>query len=228
MRCLSACKAASAVTDVDGSRLGEQGSKQMGNLIEWLNSAPTASERETALESAQKLVAEPKRYRRTIKLPTASAQATPAPQALPAHLNVGAFLMQAFSAPVSAPAAELAVETAAPEVCKANSGKRDELLARLLNPTITLEETALILDTCPTTVRRYANMGLLTHVQAPGDQKRYRLSDVLAVMQNRDAAGDIEPGPDPNVHKEPIHRARHSMKKTVTKTHGRDQGAETD
>jgi excisionase family DNA binding protein len=60
---------------------------------------------------------------------------------------------------------------------------RLELIQRLLDPTLTLEETARLLNVCPTTVRRYTNRGLLTHQRTPGDQRRFKLSDVLAFLE---------------------------------------------
>ena len=60
---------------------------------------------------------------------------------------------------------------------------REALLARLLDPVLTLEETARILQVCPTTVRRYTNKGLLPHERSPGNQRRFRWSHVYAFMQ---------------------------------------------
>ena len=56
-------------------------------------------------------------------------------------------------------------------------------LHRLLDPTLSLEETARLLNVCPTTVRRYTNKGLLTHQRTSGDQRRFKLSDVLAFLE---------------------------------------------
>jgi len=60
---------------------------------------------------------------------------------------------------------------------------REELLSRLLDPTLTLEETALMLNVCPTTVRRYTNRGILPHERSKGNQRRFKLSCVLAFME---------------------------------------------
>ena len=62
---------------------------------------------------------------------------------------------------------------------------REELVQRLLDPELTLEETARLLDVCTTTVRRYTNRGLLRHFRTPGNQRRFRLSDVMEFMENR-------------------------------------------
>jgi excisionase family DNA binding protein len=60
---------------------------------------------------------------------------------------------------------------------------RQQLIERLLNPTLTLEETARVLGVCPATVRRYTNRGVLPHFRTVGQQRRFRLSDVLLFME---------------------------------------------
>jgi len=62
---------------------------------------------------------------------------------------------------------------------------RADLIQRLLDPTITLEDAARILNVCPTTVRRYTNRGILKHYRTAGNQRRFKLSDVLAFMESR-------------------------------------------
>ena len=75
---------------------------------------------------------------------------------------------------------------------------REELIGRLLDPPLTLEETARLLGVCPTTVRRYTNKGQLRHFRTNGNQRRFRLSDVLEFLELRfgeiqeDAARDAE------------------------------------
>lgn len=61
---------------------------------------------------------------------------------------------------------------------------RADLIQRLLDPVITLEEAARILNVCPTTVRRYTNRGVLKHIRTAGNQRRFRLSDVLTFMES--------------------------------------------
>ena len=63
---------------------------------------------------------------------------------------------------------------------------REDLVTRLLDPTLTLREAALLLDVCPTTVRRYTNRGLLNCYRTPGNQRRFRLTDMLKFMERRD------------------------------------------
>ena len=63
---------------------------------------------------------------------------------------------------------------------------RQELVQRLLDPTLTLREAALLLDVCPTTVRRYTNRGLLNCFRTPGNQRRFHLSDVLGFLERRE------------------------------------------
>lgn len=61
---------------------------------------------------------------------------------------------------------------------------RGQLIERLLDPTISLEETARILNVCPTTVRRYTNRGVLPHYRTAGNQRRFKLSDILSFMEH--------------------------------------------
>ncbi len=61
---------------------------------------------------------------------------------------------------------------------------RNQLVARLLDPEISLEEAARVLNVCPTTVRRYTNKGALPHHRTGGNQRRFRLSDVLAFLES--------------------------------------------
>ncbi len=65
---------------------------------------------------------------------------------------------------------------------------REQLVARLLDPTLTLQETALLLGVCPTTVRRYTNRGILKCFRTPGNQRRFKLSDVLEFMERQQQA----------------------------------------
>lgn len=60
---------------------------------------------------------------------------------------------------------------------------RETLIERLLDPILSLEESARILNVCPTTVRRYTNRGALRHFRTAGNQRRFRLSDVLAFLE---------------------------------------------
>ena len=66
---------------------------------------------------------------------------------------------------------------------------REELLARLLDPVLTLDEAAQVLNVCPTTVRRYTNRGLLEHHRTVGNQRRFRLSHVLALLARMNDVG---------------------------------------
>jgi len=62
---------------------------------------------------------------------------------------------------------------------------REELVQRLLDPTLSLEEAARALNVCPTTVRRYTNSNALKHFRTAGNQRRFKLSDVLAFMESQ-------------------------------------------
>jgi excisionase family DNA binding protein len=56
---------------------------------------------------------------------------------------------------------------------------RQDLIRRLLDPELSLEETSRLLGVCPATVRRYTNRGWLAHHRTTGGQRRFRLSDVV-------------------------------------------------
>jgi excisionase family DNA binding protein len=60
---------------------------------------------------------------------------------------------------------------------------REELIVRLLNPVLSLEETSRLLGVCPATVRRYTNRGWLPHERTKGGQRRFRLSDVMLFVE---------------------------------------------
>jgi len=64
---------------------------------------------------------------------------------------------------------------------------RQELIERLIDPPLTLEEVARLLNVCPTTVRRYTSRGLLTHYRTVGNQRRFRLSDVVEFIESQQA-----------------------------------------
>ena len=56
---------------------------------------------------------------------------------------------------------------------------RQDLVKRLLDPELSLEETSRLLGVCPATVRRYTNRSWLKHHRTVGGQRRFRLSDVV-------------------------------------------------
>lgn len=60
---------------------------------------------------------------------------------------------------------------------------RTELVRRLLDPEISLEEASRLLGVCPATVRRYTNRGWLEHHRTPGGQRRFRLSHVIKFVE---------------------------------------------
>jgi excisionase family DNA binding protein len=62
---------------------------------------------------------------------------------------------------------------------------REQLVQRLLDPVLSLEEAAILLNVCPTTVRRYTNRGVLKCDRTPGNQRRFRLSEIMTFMERR-------------------------------------------
>lgn len=60
---------------------------------------------------------------------------------------------------------------------------RGQLLRRILDPELTLEETSRLLGVCPATVRRYTNRKWLMHHRTQGGQRRFRLSDIVRFVE---------------------------------------------
>ncbi len=60
---------------------------------------------------------------------------------------------------------------------------RQDLIKRLLDPELSLEETSRLLGVCPATVRRYTNRGWLAHHRTVGGQRRFSLSDVVKFVE---------------------------------------------
>lgn len=56
---------------------------------------------------------------------------------------------------------------------------RKDLIRRLLDPELSLEETSRLLGVCPATVRRYTNREWLKHHRTAGGQRRFRLSNIV-------------------------------------------------
>lgn len=59
---------------------------------------------------------------------------------------------------------------------------REDMIRRLLDPEITLEEVSRLLGVCPATVRRYTNRGWIEHHRTKGGQRRFRLSNVVSFV----------------------------------------------
>lgn len=60
---------------------------------------------------------------------------------------------------------------------------RDEIVQRVLDPEITLHEAAALLNVSKATVRRYTDRGKLNCFRTRGGQRRFKLSDVLTIME---------------------------------------------
>jgi len=61
---------------------------------------------------------------------------------------------------------------------------RAQLIRRLLDPELTLEQVSRLLGVCPATVRRYTNREWLEHHRTKGGQRRFRLSGVIRFVEN--------------------------------------------
>ncbi len=60
---------------------------------------------------------------------------------------------------------------------------RKDLIKRLLDPELSLEEVSRLLGVCPATIRRYTNRSWLEHVRTKGGQRRFRLSGVVRFVE---------------------------------------------
>lgn len=60
---------------------------------------------------------------------------------------------------------------------------KEQILSRITNPELSLEEAAKLLGVCPATVRRYTNKGWLRHHRTKGNQRRFRLSDIAEFVR---------------------------------------------
>lgn len=74
-------------------------------------------------------------------------------------------------------------------IIDADSADREELIARLQDPILTIDEAALLLNTDQKTIRRYSNSGALEHVKAYGGQRKYRLSQLISLARTSGSRG---------------------------------------
>ena len=73
-----------------------------------------------------------------------------------------------------------------PQITRTSASKtREEILERLVNPTVTLDEAAKIMGVCKATVRRYTAKGVLPHYRTPGNQRRFKLNDIIEFIENQ-------------------------------------------
>ncbi|MBD61962.1 hypothetical protein CL645_03785 [bacterium] len=62
---------------------------------------------------------------------------------------------------------------------------RKKLIIDLLNPELTMQQAALLLGVSHTTIRRDTEAGILRCHRTAGNQRRFKLLDLLAYMDNR-------------------------------------------
>lgn len=60
------------------------------------------------------------------------------------------------------------------------------LKGRLLDRVLSMGEVARLLGVCPTTVRRYAQRGMLRCFRNPGNQRRFFRSEVRRFLEERE------------------------------------------
>ncbi len=163
----------------------------------------SAAEPEAAATKEMSAPASP-RARRVVAPPASGSSGTRAPTSITAGLPTGpgmfggslargveeareqmARALRARQAGQRELPLELPAEERTRSARRSADESRDELIERLLDPELTLQETAKLLNVCPTTVRRYTNRGVLNHFRTPGNQRRFRLSDVLEFMRRQ-------------------------------------------
>jgi excisionase family DNA binding protein len=71
---------------------------------------------------------------------------------------------------------------------EARGAERQKLIESLLNPNVTLDEVAVLLGVSSATVRRYTTKGILPCQRTVGQQRRFRLADVLAFLERNGGA----------------------------------------
>lgn len=59
---------------------------------------------------------------------------------------------------------------------------RADLIRKLVDPELNLEDASRLLGVCPATVRRYTNRGWLDHIRTKGGQRRFRLSHIVSFV----------------------------------------------
>ncbi len=60
---------------------------------------------------------------------------------------------------------------------------REEIIQRLLDPELTLHEAAALLNVSKATLRRYTDQGRVSCYRTAGGQRRFKLSNVLALLE---------------------------------------------
>lgn len=124
---------------------------------------------------------------KAIEKPPPPAQQEPAPNRMPAQPLKRPQPVAAAPgpAPAQAPGNASPATAAAARERVSREQTREEILERLFNPTISLEEAAKIMGVCKATVRRYTAMGILPHYRTPGNQRRFKLNDIILFLENQ-------------------------------------------
>lgn len=68
---------------------------------------------------------------------------------------------------------------------------RRKLMEKLMNPSLSLEETSLLLDIAKSTIRNYTKSGILSCTRTPGGQRRFYLSEIVKFAVKRDGDGAV-------------------------------------
>lgn len=149
-------------------------------VVEELSVEPTASQSVSRAASGSKGLSAPRPRWKVVEPQLVGVSDTVPderlPEALmgrlPSHMRFLARVSGYRSAPPSAPKRR-----------RRRDETRLELIERLADPVLTLDETAVLLGVCPTTIRRYTQKGWISHHRTKGGQRRFRLSDIAAFLE---------------------------------------------
>ena len=163
----SPTKPAATVVPIDNSVRGRASAPAERKTD--IPSAPVPDTKSTALQTVATPIEKPASTKSKAPKPESETGDTAAMGSLPRHIQT---------------LARLDADEIAQNSYKRNFREaRGEMIERLLDPPLSLEDAARILNVCPTTVRRYTNRGVLPHYRTVGNQRRFRLSDVIAFME---------------------------------------------
>lgn len=83
------------------------------------------------------------------------------------------------------PEVQLSDETPLKQRRRGTQETRRQLIARLENPEISLQEAAILIGACRATVRTYCDQGLLRHTRTAGGQRRFHYLDIKDFIRKK-------------------------------------------
>ena len=92
------------------------------------------------------------------------------------------------NSPASLNGASAAVDSEHASIKKRQRGTletRRQLIQRLENPELSLQEAAILLGVCRATVRRYCDENILRHIRTDGGQRRFYYQDIKEFIRKQ-------------------------------------------